>query len=109
MNCWSNASIGDQKLFRILSTLYSGNEKLLFILLNPDHPQLQSSSSHIKKCSYELSSGERLLLRIGLDIWDGSGGIHFNELYETLDSQNFQNVILSLAALRGSSKELILF
>lgn len=105
MNNWNNASDGDKKLLRILSHLYQGNEKLLFLLLRSDSPCLQNSSCEIKKYACELSSGEELLLRIGLDAWNGSGGIHFNELYETLDSKKFKNVILALIALRGSPGE----
>ena len=94
---WEDADSSDKILLRALSLLYSKNENLLHLLLNPDIPRLNSSARNIKKYSLALSSGEELLVRIGLDIWDGgSGGIFFNEMYEKLDAANFQKVMLVL-------------
>lgn len=97
-NCWNPETVadGDRILFEALSLLYGRNEKLLHMLLNPDLPRLIVPSEVIKTGSQSLSSGEQLLIRVGLDIWDGSGGIHFNELYQTLDPYNFQKILLVL-------------
>ena len=93
---WSTADSEDKMLLKILSFLYGNNEKLLHVILNPDTPKLIAPSDIIKKRCRGFSSSEQLLIRVGLDIWDGSGGIHFNELYENLDSGNFQKVLLVL-------------
>ncbi|MEI6811049.1 MAG: hypothetical protein WCK60_03325 [Candidatus Nomurabacteria bacterium] len=105
---WNDADESDKILYKALSSLYAHNENLLHLLLNPDCPSLMTSSDGLKLYCKALSSGEQVLLRIGLDIWDGSGGIHFNELYETLDDKNFQKMLQVLLFLR-SPKEAILF
>jgi len=105
---WKNADESDKTLFKALSLLYGHNPDLLHYLLNPGLPRLNFSSKVIKHEALALSSGEELLIRVGLDIWDGSGGINFNELYQKLDNQNFQKVILVLIYLR-SPKEASLF
>lgn len=99
---WRNASEGDKILLNALSLLYSRNENLLHQILNPDMPRLIASSEEIKYHSGALSSGEQLLVRIGLDIWDGSGGINFCDIYQNLDDGNFQNTILTLLYLRSA-------
>jgi len=47
-----------------------------------------------------LSDGEKVLIRIALDIWSGSGDAKVWELIETLDDYNFSNVLKGLAVLR---------
>ena len=105
---WNDADESDKVLHKALSLLYAHNENLLHLLLHPDHPRLINSSESLKLYCKALPSGEQVLLRLGLDIWDGSGGIHFNELYETLDDKNFQKMLQVLLFLR-SPEEAILF
>lgn len=105
---WSNADDSDKVLLRALSLLFHRNEKLLHLMLNPDSPRLIAPSDVIKIRAQYLSSSEQLLVRIGLDAWDGTGGIHFNELYQKLDSHNFQKMLLFLNYLY-SPEEAILF
>ncbi len=108
MSNWIDADTGDKILLRALSLLYSRNEDLLHLLLNPDTPRLKSSIESIKNDSLVLSSGEQLLVRIGLDIWDGgSGGINFNELYQKLDLVHFQKVLLVLNYLYSPGKAIL--
>ena len=105
---WKNPDESDVTLYKALALLYGHNENLLHFLLNPDHPLLRRSSEILKDDCKLFSSGEELLVRIGLDIWDGSGGIKFNELYQKLDDKNFQKVLCVLLYLR-SPNEGVLF
>ncbi len=97
---WNNALESDIVLKEALLMLFGYNKDMLHFLLNPDRPCLASCSEDIKKQSNCFSTGEQLLIRIGLDIWDGSGGIHFNELYQNLDETNFQRILLVLLFLK---------
>ena len=107
--CWNqDISEGDKQLFFILSNLYERHENLLHRLLNPDYPRLINPQITIEERCYGLSSGEKVLMRIGLDIWDASGGIHFNELYQDLDTFGFQKALMALLYLR-SSGQVVLF
>ena len=105
---WENADNNDKTLKRALSLLLHRNDKILHLMLNPDNPRLMASPAVLKGHSQAFSSSEQLLLRIALDIWDGSGGIHFNEVYENLDHRNFQKMLLVLNYLY-SPEEAILF
>jgi hypothetical protein len=105
---WSTADHGEKILKRALSLLFHRNDNLLHFILNPDYPRLRAPSDVIKEQARSFSSSEQILIQIGLDIWDGSGGIHFNDLYENLDQRNFQKVLLVLNYLY-SPEEAILF
>lgn len=105
---WQDADESDKILYQALSLLYEQNENLLHFLLMPDHPSLRLPSEILRERSLSFSSGEQLLVNIGLDIWDGRGGIHFNDLYQTLDDKNFIKVIQILLFLRNP-KSAILF
>lgn len=105
---WSKAHEGEKVLLRALTLLLSQNENLLHLILNPDQPKLAASPETIKERAQDFSPSERLLVRIALDTWNGSGGLHFNELYEKLDHQNFQKMLLVLNYLY-SPKQAIIF
>jgi hypothetical protein len=107
MGNWMNADDGDKVLFTALSLLYGKNEKLLHLILNPDSPCLISTSESIKKESLALSPEEQLLIRIGLDAWNGSGGLHFNEIYQKLGPLSFQKVLLFLNYLYSPQKAIL--
>lgn len=101
-NFWSDdVSESDKSHFFILSNLYEHHENLLHRLFNPNCPALINPHLSTEQRCHGLSSGEKILLKIGLDIWDGSGGIHFNELYQDLDPMSFQKILLALLYLRS--------
>lgn len=102
---WSQATDGDRQLRKVLSYIYKNDEKLLHLLLHPDRPELIRPDLTVKKTCSGLSTGEKVLLRIGLDIWNESGGIHFNELYQELDQPVLNRVILTLLYLNSPSNE----
>jgi hypothetical protein len=98
---WKNASSSDQHLFTAIARLFHNNPQLLEFLFHPSEPQLALPCKKIKQLTRSFSSADELLVRMGLDIWNGSGTINFNEIHEKLDEKNFTNVILTLGYLRG--------
>lgn len=99
---WKNANESDKILREALSMLYGNDGKIFQLLFDVSEPRLTSPADIIKQEMGVLSMGEQLLVRIGLDIWDGgSGGIYFNELYQKLDDKNFQKMLLVLLFLRS--------
>lgn len=106
--CWSeDTSERDKQLFFILSNLYQTHPALLHRLLNPDFPVLINPHLSVEERCFGLSSGEKLLMRVGLDIWNSSGGIHFDELYRTLDPFSFQKMLTALLYLRSPGQAVL--
>lgn len=104
---WSKAANSEKVLFTALSLLFDRNDKLLHLMLNPDVPKLMATSDVIKIRAQGFSPSEQLLVRIGLDAWNGSGGIHFNELYENIDPHNFQKILLVLNYLYSPNQAVL--
>jgi hypothetical protein len=98
---WKNASTSDQHLFTAIARLFRNNPQLLEFFFHSSEPQLAFPCKKIKQLARSLSSADELLVRMALDIWNGSGTIHFNEIHEKLDDHNFTNAILTLGYLRG--------
>lgn len=104
MLCWENVCPSDQKRLQAISILYGKHPDLLFYLFEVSRPRLKLPSEILKEYAQGFSSGEELLIRLGLDIWDGSGNALFREVHQILDPTNFQNAIKTLRYLRNESK-----
>ena len=94
----------EQVLLEAMVILYEGNMHIKNFMFNESMTKLNWPSKQLKNELSFLSSGEQVLARIGLDIWDGSGGIFFNELYQELDYRNFEKIINLLIFLRDPNK-----
>jgi hypothetical protein len=98
---WKNASPSDQHLFTAVARLFRNNPQLIDFFFHPSEPQLALPCKRIKQIARSFCSADELLVRMALDIWNGSGAINFNEIYQKLDEKNFTNVILTLGYLKG--------
>ena len=99
MIIWENADQSDLRLLKAISILFDNNFKLLEFFFNSREAKLCFSAHKMREDAQIFSSGEYLLVRIALDIWSGEGSIHFNEIYQTLDSEGISNVLKSLQFL----------
>ena len=102
---WKSACSSDQKRLDAIKTLYRKHPDLLFYLFEPSQPRLRLPSEVLKKYAQAFSSGEKLLIRMGLDIWDGSGDALFREIYHVLDPINFKNTLETLGFLKNQSNQ----
>lgn len=98
---WKEATDHEIDLFNAISILFWKKEKLIYHMFDLSAPTLASSPDEIKFESGIFSKSEQLLIRIALDIWDGCGGINFNELYQELDDKNFQKILYLLLHLKN--------
>ena len=75
----------------IILKSYPHLKKYLFFnnRLTQNSKILISESSH-------MSSGEQILIKVALDLWDSSGNSLLKDIYQSLDSENYHNVIKSI-------------
>jgi hypothetical protein len=73
---------------------------ILGFIFDPDMPQLRLEPEVLLEDAKELSTRDRVLVRIGLDLWNGSGHVSLWDIIEKLDVYNFQGVIAGLGNLR---------
>lgn len=83
-----------------IKVVLESHPKLYEYLFNFKNYCLRDSPSNIIKDSIGLSSGEQLLIKIVLDLWDYSGNALLRDTYQLLDPHSFQRVMLAIKLAR---------
>jgi len=83
-----NDDCREMKLVDIILNSYPKLKRYLF-----KNNYLSDNPNNLIKNSYSFSTGEKIIIKIILDIWDGSGNALFKDIYGVLDNKNFNNVI----------------
>jgi hypothetical protein len=103
---WNMAKPREQKFQAAMKILFATNAGLLALIFDRDHPRLRDEPEVIMAHLCDLSSGEYLLVRLALDLWNDSGGVHIQELISRLDPMNFANAVAALWFLGPTIDEL---
>ena len=98
---WQNAGSHELHLQVVLNLIFRKHSKLLEFLFEINKPRLCAEPRILLAESGGFSSGEQLLIRIALDIWDGSGNARISDIIKSLDDENFRNVLASIWNLRS--------
>jgi hypothetical protein len=98
---WITANTTDRFLLGEIETLLARHPRLLHLIFDKQRPQLREPSSAIIGRTRSLSSGEHLLIRLALDIWNSSGNVNILEPIHRLDHDNFHNLVTCLYRLRS--------
>jgi hypothetical protein len=85
----------------IISRLLDSDHAMIAFLFEPmasanlrEHPDVLASDS------WELKNEQRILVRVALDIWNGSGNVFLWELLNGLSHQNLSRLIFALISYR---------
>jgi hypothetical protein len=100
---WKTADESDKSLLKSIKFLLLGRDKLLEFMFNPHFPRLNDQPENLLHSSLSFSSGEQLLVRIALDLWDGSGGAHFRDIYSILDRETYVRAIQVIEKIRWNT------
>jgi hypothetical protein len=93
---WKKPIVAEQELLIAMTKLFADNERLLYFVFNSDQPKLRDDPENLIEAAKSMSSGEYVLIRLALDIWNESGGVQVNELLRKLDPINFAKAIATL-------------
>jgi hypothetical protein len=102
---WRMAGRHERRMLEVLKLVFRNHSKLLTFLFEADHPRLRRDPAALLSEAGALSSGERVLVRLALDLWNGNVGVRIWELIEELDESNFDAVLLGLRHLRRNEAE----
>jgi hypothetical protein len=75
-------------LINFLLHNYPNLKKYLFL-----NNQIRGNSKDLINQSSYMSSGEQILIKITLDLWDNSGNTLLKDVYQNLDYYNYKNVV----------------
>ena len=89
---WSTVNDFDLKTINLIKTLLKNHPKLLLFIFNQKKPQLRTSSSIILEEALAFSSGEIILVKLALDLWDRSGNSKFMDVIDLLSNENLLQV-----------------
>ena len=91
---WQSADSSEVRLYEAVSKLFVNHQHLLNGIFDKKLPKLSAEPADLLRHYQCLSSGEYVMMKIGIDIWCSYGGAKVSELLDTLDIHNFCNVLL---------------
>ncbi len=97
---WQEPGRHQKKMMETLNIVFAQHPELLGFLFERDRPRLNHEAEVLLSKASGYSSGERILIRVGLDLWNGSGEVKMWQIIEDLDDNNYENVLLGLRHLR---------
>lgn len=86
---WPKADSYDLRLFAIIKEVLDLRPTLVDLIFHPTRPEALLSQNQID----QLSSGERLLACVALDLWDGSGEVKTLELVRYFNGDNLNKIL----------------
>ena len=102
---WNSPNRYEQRMQDTLNLIFRNHPKLLEFLFDKERAQLRLEPECLQSECGVFSTGEKILVRVGLDLWNGSGGVSLWDIVERLDVINYRNVLAGLLNLRQSEDE----
>lgn len=103
MRTWEFARASECLRGEAISLVLLDYGHIMDFLFHPFEARLRSTPVEILRLSKSFSPGERLLIRVALDIWSGSGGATVYELLEMLNEEALANTLNGLRFLVDQS------
>ncbi len=98
---WQEASREDLFTLELARSVVGSKEHLLLLIFDSRRPLLCNPSLSTDERCHGLSRGEKVLIKVILDLWDGSGGTTFNEVFERLDNSSLINSLMAMSGVKG--------
>lgn len=102
METWVSAGQGERRLYRAIAAIVGDGDGLLEFLFDPKCPKLRRPADELLIASSGLSSGDRLLVKLAIDLWCEQGQMSVSELL-TLEEPMFSRALRVFGQLRGHS------
>ncbi len=94
----------EQITVNAIRKLFSNTTYLFDFFLDDDHSRIRFRPDKMRWEIQDLFNDEQILIRVGLDIWSGSGDARVWELLEFLNDDDFEAAIGALLLVkRGRS------
>lgn len=94
------SDLAQSHLISSILTLFSHDQGLREFFFHHQKLELRDSPEEFLKESGCFSRGERILVQIGLDFWNGSGGARISDIVDYLDNENVMAFIRAILRLR---------
>jgi len=98
---WKNADEGDLKRLEYISKILFNHQQILTFMFNKHRPVLNMSSDKILAAIGGFSSGQQVLIKVALDIWDNSGNAQLNEIIQDIDQESVLDICQIIKQIRS--------
>jgi hypothetical protein len=88
-----------------LNLIFSNHPGFLEFLFHQDEPRLRDEPELLLTKAAAFSTGEKILIRIALDLWSGQGRVSLWDIVERLDLDNYEHVLAGLRHLRPNEED----
>lgn len=102
---WPQAGRHERRLQETLNLVFRNHPNLLEFLFESKRAGLKAEPAVLLVGAGVFSSGEKILVRLGLDLWCGGGQVSLWDIIERLDQENYRNVLIGLRHLRRSEPD----
>ena len=102
---WQGARRHERRMLEVLNLIFRNHPELLAFLFEPGQPRLRQAPEILLVEAGVYSSGEKVLLRVALDLWNGSGHAQLWDLIEGLDLASYRQVLVGLRHLRRTEMD----
>jgi hypothetical protein len=102
---WTKTNRYEARMEKTLGLIFRNHPNLLEFLFDKERAQLRREPECLLSEAGVFSSGEKILVRVGLDLWNGSGQVSLWDIVERLDVDNYQNVLAGLLNLRRTDDD----
>ncbi len=83
-------------LIASIQILFSHDERLIYFFFNHKKPEMRACARVLLLEARGFSSGEYLLIKAALDLWNGEGGLRLKDALDILDDENLLALVSSL-------------
>ena len=97
---WQGVGRHECRMQEVLNLIFQKHPELLKFLFEKEQARLRLDPELLLLEAGVFSSGEKILARVGLDLWNGSGHVQLWDVIERLDEGNYHNVLAGLRHLR---------
>jgi hypothetical protein len=97
---WQKPGRHERRMMETLNIIFVGHSKLLEFLFAREKAVLLQEPAFLMESAYGYSSGEQILIRVALDLWNSSGDVKLWHIIECLDDDTYENVLTGLRHLR---------
>lgn len=97
---WKDPGRHQLRMQGALNLIFQNHPELLAILFEKDRARLHKDFLLRLDSVSAFSNGEQILIRVALDLWNGSGNVRMWEILEALGDDNFNGVLAGLRHLR---------
>lgn len=96
---WREALVSERELLIAIKRLLSRHPDLILFVFDKHRPKLRCEPEILLQESEAFCSGEKILIRVALDLWNSSGDARLPDIMGRLDEGNFHNVIAAIRYL----------